>query len=77
MIFSERVTKVCLVCGIQYVGPLKALLTLHHDIPVHSDTNSTSLESIQLVANTTEDYSLTCLHVTIPVYRQVLIYTAA
>ena len=24
-----------------------------------------------------EDYSLTCLHVTIPVYSQVLIYTAA
>ena len=42
-----------ILCGIQSVGQLKALYTLHPDIPVHSDTNSTSLESIQLVANTT------------------------
>ena len=40
-------------CGIQYVGRFKWLYTSHTGIPVHSDTNSVSLESIHVVANTT------------------------
>ena len=34
--------------GIQSVRPLKVLYTSHPDIPVHSDTNSPSLGSINI-----------------------------
>ena len=50
-----------ILCGIQSVGPLKALYTLHPDIHVHSDTNLSALESVQLVANTTRRLFHSCV----------------
>ena len=37
--------------GIRYIGLLKALYTSPYDRPVHSDTNSASLGSIQPCKN--------------------------
>ena len=46
------------MCSVQYVGPLKALYSSPPGRPVHSDTNSTSLGSIQPYCNY-KYYSLT------------------
>ena len=51
VIFSECVSKVCLVLYSAESSLWTARSALHSNPDIHSDTNSTSRESIPLVAN--------------------------
>ena len=60
--------------SIQSSGPFKALTLYSSDRPVHSDTISSSMGSIQLYATINARRQL--VHISTTVYSQVLIYTA-